>query len=114
MELAKPGTAEFDVGQISAEMYCLQSFRDQKLGGTLLRSFLNSYKVFRQRSINAGKTAIRIGAHLVVIMPGAWSSEGSPEQIRRAVRYGIDLIGMGYMVDAPRLSDSIVGSLVTS
>lgn len=36
LELAKPGTAEFDVGQMGAEMYCFEYFRDQRTTAILL------------------------------------------------------------------------------
>lgn len=114
LELSKPGTAEFDVGQMAAEMYCLEVFRDQKLGSILLRSFLESYRDARESPVDAAKVAIRIGVHLVVIMPRAWSTEGCTEQIDQAVSYAVDLIRIGHSRDEGRLSSSIVGLLVAS
>ncbi|KAK5175383.1 uncharacterized protein LTR77_000522 [Saxophila tyrrhenica] len=114
LELSKPGTAEFDIGQMAAEMYCLEVFRDQQIGNRLLQSFLQSYKEARQGSFEAAKVAVRIGVHLVVIMPGAWSKEGGSEQIEQLVGYGVDLIRMGHLKDISRLRESIVGPLMAS
>ncbi|KAK3711531.1 hypothetical protein LTR37_009522 [Vermiconidia calcicola] len=114
LELAKPGTAAFDIGQMAAEMYCLAAFRDQDLGSSLLNEFLRSYKENRQGSVDAAKVAIRIGVHLFVIMPKAWSNEASEERIKQVLSIGADLIRMGCARDEAGLLRSIVGPLVVT
>ena len=110
LELSKPGTAAFDIGQMAAEMYCLAAFRDEELGMSLLRAFLRSYK--GNRHADAAKVAIRIGAHLLVMMPSAWANEGTQERIREIADIGADLISMGWRRDDAGLRDSIVGPLM--
>ena len=112
LELAKPGTAEFDIGQMAAEMYCLAAFREHEPGMKLLRAFLTAYKASRNVEVDAGKVAIRIGAHFMIIMPSAWSNEASEQDLRDVLKIGADLIRMGWNKDAESLRNSIVGSLM--
>ena len=112
LELCKPGTAEFDIGQMAAEMYCLAVFRDHRLGTSLLEAFLRSYKESRKAEVSAAKVAIRVGVHLFVIMPRAWSNEANPERIKEIVKVGAELIRIGWEKDEAALRESVVGSLM--
>ena len=114
LELSKTGTAAFDVGQMAAEMYCLQVFRDENASKSLLEGFLQSYKVTRDIEVEAAKVAIRIGAHLVVMMPKAWASEATPDRIKDVVAEGVELIRLGWTRDDAGLRRSIVSSLVAT
>lgn len=113
-ELSKPGTAEFDVGQMSAEMWCLARFRkdarDQSL--VLLERFLNSHKARRNVAVDAATVAIRIGAHLLVIMPMAWSVEATEEEIRTAAAEGREFIRMGWEKNVKALEESVLWPLL--
>ena len=60
LELAKPGTAAFDVGQMGAEMLCLARFRSEDGGSLLLRSFFQAYKAERKASVDVAAVAIRM------------------------------------------------------
>ena len=44
IELAKPGTAAFDIERMGAEMLCLARFRHQDRGFLLLRTFFQVYR----------------------------------------------------------------------
>ncbi|KAK3711366.1 hypothetical protein LTR37_009746 [Vermiconidia calcicola] len=114
LELAKPGTAAFDIGQMAAEMYCLAAFREQGLGSSLLNEFLRSYKSNRRVPVDAAKVAVRIGVHLFVIMPKAWSNEASEERIKQVLSIGADLIRMGCERDKAGLLRSIVRPLIVT
>lgn len=111
-ELSKPGTAEFDIGQMAAEMLCLAMMRHSALGFSLLSTFLKAYRERRQGTVDAAKVAIRIGAHLIVMMPKAWRNEASAGQIQNGVQTGVGLMRMGWERDETRLRGSIVGSLM--
>ena len=114
LELAKPGTAEFDIGQMAAEMWCLATFRkgarEQSL--KLIDAFLSSYGATRSVGVDAAKVAIRIGAHLIVMMPMAWSSEVGKERIREAAAEGREFVRMGWERDEEALARSILGPLL--
>jgi hypothetical protein len=109
----KPGTADFDVGQMAAEMYCLAAFRDRELGTRLLEAFLKSYRETRERGeADAAKVAVRIGAHLITMMPNAWSGEATEEQVKEQVDVAAKLIKMGAERDESGLRESIVRQLL--
>ena len=112
LELAKPGTAAFDVGQMAAEMYFLATYRDDVLGKRLLKSFLTSYKECRREKVNAAKVAIRIAAHIFAIMPAGWRSEVTQTQMQEVAQIGRDLMQMGWEKDEAGLRESIVGDLI--
>lgn len=112
LELSKPGTAAFDIGQMAAEMYCLAAFRDHDLGLALLKGFLKAYKNSREGAVGVAKVAIRVGVHLLVTMPVAWSNEASHDQINEITDIGADLIRIGWHGDEKGLRDSIIGTLV--
>ena len=112
LELSKPGTAEFDIGQMAAEMYCLAAFRDYETGMELLRAFLAAYKESRNVDVDTGKVAIRMGAHFTVIMPNAWSNETTDQRLRDVLEIGADLIRMGWEKDTKSLRTSIIGTLI--
>lgn len=114
LELSKPGTAEFDIGQMAAEMWCLARFRrnarEQSLA--LVAAFLGSYKAARKSSVDAAKVAIRIGAHLLVIMPNAWANEATTEEIAAAVAEGVEFVRMGWERDEEALRRSVLAPLM--
>ena len=60
LELAKPGTAAFDIGQMGAEMLCLVRFRSEEQGSLLLQNFFQAYKTERKASVDAAAVAIRM------------------------------------------------------
>jgi aminoglycoside phosphotransferase (APT) family kinase protein len=60
LELAKPGTAAFDIGQMGAEMLCLARFRSEDQGSLLLREFFQAYKAERKADVDAAAVAIRM------------------------------------------------------
>lgn len=60
LELAKPGTAAFDIGQMGAEMLCLARFRSADQGSLLLRTFFQAYKAERKADVDAAAVAIRM------------------------------------------------------
>ncbi|KAF2724120.1 kinase-like protein [Polychaeton citri CBS 116435] len=114
LELSKPGTAAFDVGQMAAEMYCLAAFRDRGKGMAMLEAFLKGYRERREREggkVEAAKVAIRIGAHLLQIMPNAWGAEAGEERVKMEINVGVELIKMGWEKDGPKLRESVVRSL---
>ncbi|KAL9097473.1 MAG: hypothetical protein Q9165_000369 [Trypethelium subeluteriae] len=113
-EFAKPGTAAFDVGQMAAEMYCFAMFRDYEKGMAMFESFLRAYREARgsEELVDAGKVAIRIGAHLLIIMPSAWSNEADDERIREVARKGASLIKIGWQGGLVELRESIVKPLL--
>ena len=113
LELCKPGTAEFDIGQMAAEMYCLARFRKgaREESMALLDAFLGSYKRERSVEVDAAKVAIRIGAHLFVIMPMAWANEATEEEIGRVAEEGREFVRMGWERDGEALGRSVLASL---
>ncbi|KAF2235721.1 hypothetical protein EV356DRAFT_575535 [Viridothelium virens] len=113
-EFAKAGTAAFDVGQMAAEMYCFAMFRDHEKGMVMLESFFRAYREVTgsEELVDAAKVAIRIGAHLLMIIPSAWSNEADDEQIREMVRKGASLIRIGWEGNSVELRESIVESLL--
>jgi aminoglycoside phosphotransferase (APT) family kinase protein len=111
-ELAKPGTAAFDIGQMGAEMLCLARFRHPEQGHTLLQEFFSAYKVERKTSVDAAGVAIRIAAHLFTMMPRAWKSEAGEEKVRVALQQGFELLKIGWERDEVALRESVVGVLM--
>jgi len=60
LELAKPGTAAFDIGHMGAEMLCLARLRHQDQGSLLLRTFFKAYRAKREASIDVVAVAIKM------------------------------------------------------
>jgi len=60
LELAKPGTAAFDIGQMGAEMLCLARFRSEDRGSLLLQAFFQAYKTESEAKVDAAAVAIRM------------------------------------------------------
>lgn len=60
LELAKPGTAAFDIGQMAAEMLCLARFRFEDQGSMLLREFFQAYRAESKSIVDAAAVAIRM------------------------------------------------------
>ncbi|KAI9659368.1 MAG: hypothetical protein M1821_001626 [Bathelium mastoideum] len=113
-ELAKPGTAAFDVGQMAAEMYCLAAFKDHHKGLVMLEAFLEAYMKGREgeSSVDATKVAVRIGAHLLVVMPRAWNNEVDDGRICEVVKVGAELVRIGWEGNLEKLGTSIVRPLL--
>jgi len=111
-ELAKPGTAAFDVGQMGAEMLCLAKFRHPEQGHLLLQSFFSAYRTKRETSVDAAGIAIRIAAHLFTMMPRAWTEEAGKEKVEAALQQGFELLKIGWERDEAALRKSIVGALM--
>ncbi|GAB7352801.1 hypothetical protein MBLNU459_g3419t1 [Dothideomycetes sp. NU459] len=111
LELCKPGTAAFDVGQMAAELYCRACFRDKERGTALLDDFLQEYKR-SATTVDAAKVAIRVGAHLVIIAPNAWGSSATKQAIAELVREGIGLVRAGWYRDHESLTKSMVAPLL--
>jgi aminoglycoside phosphotransferase (APT) family kinase protein len=59
-ELAKPGTAAFDIGQMGAEVLCLAHFRSRDRGSSLLQAFFQAYKKEHKAKVDAAAVAIRM------------------------------------------------------
>jgi aminoglycoside phosphotransferase (APT) family kinase protein len=112
LELAKPGTAAFDIGQMGAEMYCLAKFRHPEQGHILLQEFFGAYRAARKTSVDAAGVAIRIAAHLFTMMPRAWTAEAGEEKVKAALQQGFELLKMGWERDEAALKNSIVGALM--
>ncbi|KAK4507156.1 hypothetical protein PRZ48_000890 [Zasmidium cellare] len=113
LELSKPGTAEFDIGQMAAELYCVAALRNRELGMAVFDAFLRAYRETRTVAVDAARVAIRIGSHLMVIMPNAWTAEGSKEQIDEQLRIGDELIRLGISGDHEGLMGSILRPLIS-
>jgi hypothetical protein len=60
LELAKPGTAAFDIGQMGAEMLCLARFRAEDQGSLLLRTFFQAYKAECNVGVDTAAVAMRM------------------------------------------------------
>lgn len=112
LELAKPGTAAFDIGQMGAEMLCLAHFRHLEQGRLLLQTFFSAYKAERKTRVDVAAVAIRIAAHLFTMMPRAWTAESSEEKVKTALERGFELLKIGWERDEAALSNSIVGVLM--
>ena len=111
-EFAKPGTAEFDIGQMAAEIYCLARFKDHDKGSAMLDAFLKAYGEERGEGlVDAAKVAIRIGVHLLTVAPTAWRNEVDEGKIREIAKTGAELVKMGWEKDVDKLEQSIVKSL---
>lgn len=111
-ELAKPGTAVFDIGQMAAEMYFLALFRDLDAGTALLDAFLHSYKAESQAKVDVDKLAVRVGAHFIAIAPNAWGAQVGEEAIENVVKLGVEMIRIGHERDEEALGRSILRSLL--
>lgn len=101
-ELAKPGLAEFDVGQMAAELWMVSYFtrtgdgEEGDLAGVVLRAFLRGYEEVRGGWVDWNRVAIRVGAHLVVISPLGWQARVGRERAGEAVKRGLELCERGY------------------
>ena len=84
-------------------MYCLAAFRDRERGMALLNSFLSAYRGESSEPVNIVDVAIRIGAHLFTVMPGAWPKEATDDQIREQLQVGAELISAGVDHDLVKL-----------
>lgn len=60
LEMAKPGTAAFDIGQMGAEMLCLARFRHRDQGSLLLQAFLRAYRAETLTIVDAAAVAVRM------------------------------------------------------
>lgn len=111
LELSKPGTAAFDIGQMAAELYCMARFVDQERGGLLLQNFLREYRACGGQT-SAAKVAIRVGAHFVVIGPMAWGERIGKTKLEELVADGIKLISAGWREDVSALQETMLAPLL--
>jgi aminoglycoside phosphotransferase (APT) family kinase protein len=111
-ELAKPGTAAFDIGQMGAEIFCLAQFRYPEQGSLLLQGFFGAYRAERKTSVDAAGVAIRIAAHLFTMMPRAWKAEAGEGKVKAVLREGFELLKIGWERDEAALRKSVVGVLM--
>jgi aminoglycoside phosphotransferase (APT) family kinase protein len=111
-ELAKPGTAAFDIGQMGAEISCLAQFRYPEQGSLLLQGFFGAYRAERKTSVDAAGVAIRIAAHLFTMMPRAWKAEAGEGKVKAVLREGFELLKIGWERDEAALRKSVVGVLM--
>ncbi|GAB7322023.1 hypothetical protein MBLNU13_g03076t2 [Cladosporium sp. NU13] len=102
LELAKPGTAAFDVGHMGAEMLCLARFRFEDKGTLLLQTFFQSYKAESKAKIDAAAVAIRI----------PWTAESGEAGVKEVLEEGFELLKMGWEKDELALKRSVVGVLM--
>jgi aminoglycoside phosphotransferase (APT) family kinase protein len=111
-ELAKPGTAAFDIGQMGAEILCIAQFRYPEQGDLLLQEFFGAYRAERKTSVDAAGVAIRIAAHLFTMMPRAWKAEAGEGKVKAVLQQGFELLKIGWERDEAALRKSIVGVLM--
>lgn len=115
-ELAKPGLAEFDVGQMAAELWMVSYFtgtgeeEEGDLAGVVLRAFLSRYEEVRGERVDWNRVAIRVGAHLVVISPLGWEARVGRRRVGDAVQRGLELCGKGFREEVDVVEGCIPGS----
>lgn len=113
LELAKPGTADFDIGQMAAEMYFVAAFRDHTLGMAALRAYFQAYRAQRQEKVDVAKVAIRIAAHIFVIGTRYWQADADAQNFKKQLVVADELLRLGVARDENALRDTIVGSLIS-
>ncbi|KAK5999792.1 hypothetical protein QM012_005198 [Aureobasidium pullulans] len=97
-ELVKSGTSSFDIGLMTAELYCLPQYANQEGGAALLAVFLDAYKSNIEH-VDVPKIAIRKGAHFLVMDPTVWGRLVTPERMSALVHHGVQLIKAGWERD---------------
>lgn len=108
-ELAKPGTAEFDVGQMAAEMYFLMKFKNEESGAAMLEAFLATYS--RNRHVDAFRVAMRAGAHMVVIGPMT-NPDATEHEVELLVNEGVDFVRAAWTSDESYIRSSVLSPLL--
>ncbi|KAM7194682.1 Protein kinase-like domain containing protein [Naviculisporaceae sp. PSN 640] len=92
-EVTSFGMPERDVGQMLAELYMLNKFRDIKAGDWIIEGFMKGYgKLAEER--DAFRTLMHIGAHLIVIggTVEGWALKGKERDVELMVKSGADMI----------------------
>lgn len=109
-ELVKPGTSSFDIGQMTAELYCLSQFANQEGGSAVLAAFLDAYRS-NIEYVDVAKVAIRVGAHFLVMGPMVWGRLVEPERMSALLHHGVQLIKAGWERDDNMLRSSMLAPL---
>ncbi|OCH87464.1 hypothetical protein OBBRIDRAFT_796172 [Obba rivulosa] len=108
-EVAKPGLAGVEIGQICAELALVQRFSSEgrEASKHILTALLRAYRDVRTVGLDVARTAlVHVGAHFVAWTPRVqW---GDKETVREVVREGVE-----YLVNAPEAEEEYVrGSLL--
>ncbi|RPB19628.1 hypothetical protein L211DRAFT_626057 [Terfezia boudieri ATCC MYA-4762] len=108
-EISKVAPPLFDIGQMSAEIYLVNHFRQKSEAISLLDSLLRScdgLDSLRSRC----KMAVHFGTHLVVwpIRVPGW---GTPKEVEACAKLGAEFIRKGLQGDVEWLELSVLGQL---
>ncbi|KAF4553959.1 Hypothetical protein D9617_5g068340 [Elsinoe fawcettii] len=100
-ELAKPGMKEFDIGQMTGELWMVRHFSEgqrevENMAGIVLAAFLRGYAEKVEGNVNWNRVAIRAGSHLVVICPMGWEAKVGSERVAEVVGKGVELCRRGW------------------
>ena len=108
-EVSRVAPPLFDIGQMSAEIYLVNHFRQKPEAIRLLDSFLSSYEGLDSLDSRC-KMAIHFGTHLVVwpIRVPGW---GTPQEVEACAKLGADFIRKGLQGDVEWLKQSVLGQL---
>ena len=107
-EVTSLGVRVRDVGQMIAELYMLQLFKEIDAGEWFVEGYLAGYG--KLSTEEAFRTVIHIGCHLVVIggtVPG-W---GSSEDIAKVVAFGRDMIVNGWTKNKAWFDGGVLGAM---
>ena len=91
-----------------AELYMLKLFKDIDAGVWLIEGYLAGYGAVDEKT--AYRIAIHVGCHLIVI-GGTVSGWGSPEDVKRVVAFGRDMIIKGWEKDQTWFADGPLTSM---
>ncbi|KZP04498.1 hypothetical protein FIBSPDRAFT_806710 [Athelia psychrophila] len=112
-ELAKPGLAGLDVGQLCAEMHLLRRFSpaSEPAVSAAMNAFLETYR--EKYTVSASMATVvagHIGAHVVALAPRTpW---GGKDLTREVVMEGVEYLVEAYAGDNEWLQSSIVRPLL--
>ncbi|KAK4448769.1 kinase-like domain-containing protein [Podospora aff. communis PSN243] len=107
-EVTSLGVRVRDVGQMMAELYMLQLFKQIDAGGWMVEGLLAGYGKLSEDE--AFRIAIHVGCHLIVIggtVPG-W---GSSEHVDRVVAVGRDMIVNGWARNKGSFEGTVLGNM---
>lgn len=108
-EISRVGPALFDIGQMSAEIFLVNHFRQKTEATRLLDAFLGNYEGLT--SLNARcKMAVHFGTHLVVwpIRVPGW---GTTKEVEECAKLGAQFIEKGLQGDVEWLKESVLGEM---
>jgi 5-methylthioribose kinase len=112
-EVAKPGLAGLDVGQLCAEMHLLRQFSPacHESATAAMDAFLKAYRDAVGVDLDVARdAAVHVGAHLVAWTPRVpW---GGKELTREVVDQGVEYLTEGYAATQEWLRGSFVGPLL--